>query len=87
MRLTAPPSVRLEGTVKRAGDWLEGDVIAATRAGLAVVWLDRGVDPVTGRPPDQARTADPALERIEHLTDLTATQAVMGRISETGPTP
>jgi HAD superfamily hydrolase (TIGR01509 family) len=61
------------------GDWLEGDVIAATRAGLAAVWLDRGVDPFTGKPPGQTKAADPALERIEHLTDLTATQAVIGR--------
>jgi HAD superfamily hydrolase (TIGR01549 family) len=53
-------------------DWLEGDVIAATRAGLTAVWLDRGVDPVTGKPPDQAKAPDPAPARIEHLTDLTA---------------
>jgi 2-haloalkanoic acid dehalogenase type II len=65
--------------VVSVGDWLEGDVIAATRAGLAAVWVDRGVDPVTGKPPDQASAADPTLARIEHLTDLTATQAVMGR--------
>lgn len=59
--------------VLSVGDWLEGDVIAATRAGLTAVWLDRGVDPVTGKPPDGARAAaDPALARIEHLTDLTA---------------
>jgi HAD superfamily hydrolase (TIGR01549 family) len=58
--------------VVSVGDWLEGDVIAATRAGLTAVWLDRGVDPVTGKPPDQAKAADPALARIEYLTDLTA---------------
>jgi FMN phosphatase YigB (HAD superfamily) len=59
--------------VLSVGDWLEGDIIAATRAGLTGVWLDRGVDPVTGKPPGQARmAADPTLARIEHLTDLTA---------------
>jgi len=58
--------------VVSVGDWLEGDVIAATRAGLAAVWLDRGVDPVTGKPPDRAKAADPGLARIEYLTDLTA---------------
>ena len=59
--------------VLSVGDWPEGDVIAATRAGLSAVWLDRGVDPVTGMPPVQATVpADLALSRIEHLTDLLA---------------
>jgi putative hydrolase of the HAD superfamily len=60
------------GRVLSVGDWLEGDVIAAARAGLTGVWLDRGVDPFTGEPPGQSRTmaADLALARIERLTDL-----------------
>ncbi len=60
--------------VLSVGDWLEGDVIAATRAGLAGMWLDRGVEPFTGKPPDQARAvaADLSVARIEHLTELTA---------------
>jgi HAD superfamily hydrolase (TIGR01549 family) len=64
--------------VVSVGDWLEGDAIAAQRAGLAAVWLDRGVDPVTGAPPDQAKAADPAITRIEHLTDLTASGPTAG---------
>lgn len=58
--------------VLSVGDWLEGDVIAATRAGLTGIWLDRSVEPFTGKPPDQARAvaANLALARIEQLTDL-----------------
>jgi hypothetical protein len=50
------------------------DVIAATRAGLAGMWLDRGVDPFTGKAPDQARAvaADLAVARIEDLAELAA---------------
>jgi 2-haloalkanoic acid dehalogenase type II len=60
--------------VLSVGDWLEGDVIAATRAGLAGIWLDRGVDPFTGKAPDQARAVatDLAVARIEDLAELAA---------------
>jgi hypothetical protein len=68
-----------------SGTWLEGDVIAATRAGLTAVWLDRGVDPVTGKPPDRATVAaDPALARIEHLTDLITVIGQMGDSAAAG---
>jgi HAD superfamily hydrolase (TIGR01509 family) len=50
------------------GDWLEGDVIAAFQAGVTGIWLDRGVDPMTGRPTEAV--SDPTLVRIEWLTDL-----------------
>jgi uncharacterized protein YjbJ (UPF0337 family) len=33
-----------------AGDWLVGDAVAAQRAGLTGIWLDRGLDPRTGLP-------------------------------------
>jgi putative hydrolase of the HAD superfamily len=52
------------------GDWLEGDVVAATQAGVTGIWLDRGVDPITGRPTEEPTTSDPELVRIEHLTNL-----------------
>jgi HAD superfamily hydrolase (TIGR01549 family) len=60
------------GKVLSVGDWLEGDVIAAARAGLAGTWLDRGADPFTGRPPDAARAVavDQSLTRIEDLAKL-----------------
>jgi FMN phosphatase YigB (HAD superfamily) len=49
------------------GDMLEGDVNAATRAGLTGIWLDRGIDFITGEP---SPTADETVLRIEQLTDL-----------------
>ncbi|WP_441247209.1 HAD family hydrolase [Kitasatospora sp. McL0602] len=49
------------------GDMLESDVNAAARAGLTGVWLDRGIDFVTGGP---SPTADESVLRIERLTDL-----------------
>ncbi|MGW4894792.1 HAD family hydrolase [Kitasatospora sp. NPDC004240] len=49
------------------GDMLESDVNAAARAGLTGIWLDRGIDFVTGGP---SPTADGAVPRIERLTDL-----------------
>lgn len=49
------------------GDMLESDVKAATRAGLTGIWLDRGVDFVTGGP---SPTAHETIPRIERLTDL-----------------
>ncbi|GGL02224.1 HAD family hydrolase [Sphaerisporangium melleum] len=49
------------------GDMLESDVHAATLAGLTGIWLDRGVDFVTGGP---SPTADEAVLRIERLADL-----------------
>lgn len=52
------------------GDWMDGDVIAAAEAGLKAIWLDRGVDPVTGRPSAPERADALALARIEHLTQL-----------------
>lgn len=60
-------------SVISVGDWLEGDVIAATEAGLCAAWIDRGVKPFTGDRPDSARTvaADLALHRLENLGELT----------------
>jgi FMN phosphatase YigB (HAD superfamily) len=58
------------GRVLSVGDWLEGDVVAATRAGLTGIWLDRGVDPFTGQPAKEPTASDPALVRIGALTDL-----------------
>ncbi len=52
------------------GDWLEGDVVAAVQAGVAGIWPDRGVDPVTGKPTEESTASDPAFVRIEHLMDL-----------------
>ncbi|MEU5877865.1 HAD hydrolase-like protein [Spirillospora sp. NPDC047279] len=49
------------------GDMLESDVNAATRAGLTGIWLDRGIDFVTGGPPPPAGES---VLRIERLTDL-----------------
>lgn len=49
------------------GDMLESDVHAATLAGLTGIWLDRGIDFVTGGP---SPTADDPVLRIEQLTDL-----------------
>jgi putative hydrolase of the HAD superfamily len=49
------------------GDMLGSDVNAAALAGLTGIWLDRGIDFVTGGPPP---TADETVLRIERLTDL-----------------
>ncbi len=49
------------------GDMLESDVNAAALAGLTGIWLDRGIDFVTGGPPP---AADESVLRIERLTDL-----------------
>jgi len=49
------------------GDMLESDAIAASLAGLTGIWLDRGIDFVTGGP---SPTADETVLRIERLTDL-----------------
>jgi FMN phosphatase YigB (HAD superfamily) len=49
------------------GDMLESDVNAAALAGLTGIWLDRGVDFITGGP---SPTADATVLRIERLTDL-----------------
>ncbi|MEV6791561.1 HAD family hydrolase [Streptomyces sp. NPDC051320] len=49
------------------GDMLESDVSAAALAGLTGVWLDRGIDFVTGGP---SPTVDETVLRIERLTDL-----------------
>ncbi|MFF1906464.1 HAD family hydrolase [Kitasatospora sp. NPDC058218] len=49
------------------GDMLDGDVHAATRAGLTGIWLDRGIDFVTGGP---SPSTDGTVLRIEHLTAL-----------------
>ncbi|MDG3009810.1 HAD family hydrolase [Rhodococcus sp. D2-41] len=55
------------GRAVNVGDMLSSDVHAADDAGLAGVWLDRGIDFVTGGPsPD----ADRSVLRIERLTDL-----------------
>jgi HAD superfamily hydrolase (TIGR01549 family) len=58
------------GRASSVGDWLEGDAVAAAQAGVAGIWLDRGADPVTGRPPREPAAAGPAHARIECLTDL-----------------
>jgi FMN phosphatase YigB (HAD superfamily) len=60
-------------SVISVGDWLEGDVIAATKAGLCAAWIDRGVEPFNGDQPHLARTvaADLALHRLENLGELT----------------
>lgn len=49
------------------GDMLESDVHAAGRVGLTGIWLDRGIDFVTGGPSPTPK--EPVL-RIEHLTEL-----------------
>ncbi|MFC8722870.1 HAD family hydrolase [Kitasatospora sp. NPDC057198] len=49
------------------GDVLSGDVTAAGAAGLTGVWLDRGVDFVTGAP---SPVAEASVLRIEALTGL-----------------
>ncbi len=53
---------------------LDGTLIDHRGAVLAGMWLDRGVEPFTGKAPDQARAvaADLSVARIEHLTELTA---------------
>ncbi|MGW0854969.1 HAD family hydrolase [Streptomyces sp. NPDC002690] len=49
------------------GDMLKSDVLAAADAGLTGIWLDRGIDFVTGGP---SPVADGSVRRIERLTDL-----------------
>jgi FMN phosphatase YigB (HAD superfamily) len=49
------------------GDMLESDVTAAAFAGLTGIWLDRGIDFVTGEP---SPAPDETVLRIERLTDL-----------------
>ncbi|MFI0240563.1 HAD family hydrolase [Streptomyces sp. NPDC016845] len=49
------------------GDMLSSDVRAATLAGLTGIWLDRGIDFVTGGP---SPAADETVLRIERLTAL-----------------
>ncbi|MFI6518200.1 HAD family hydrolase [Spirillospora sp. NPDC050679] len=49
------------------GDMLESDVHAAALAGLTGIWLDRGIDFVTGGP---SPAADGTVLRVERLTDL-----------------
>ncbi|WP_159007415.1 hypothetical protein [Streptomyces sp. NRRL S-813] len=46
---------------------LQSDVNAAALAGLTGIWLDRGIDFVTGGP---SPTADETVPRIEQPTDL-----------------
>ncbi|WP_406110482.1 HAD family hydrolase [Kitasatospora purpeofusca] len=62
---------RLMGTdparAVNVGDMLESDVHAADRAGLTGIWLDRGIDFVTGGP---SPTPVETVVRIERLTDL-----------------
>jgi HAD superfamily hydrolase (TIGR01549 family) len=52
------------------GDWLEGDALAASEAGLFGIWLDRGIEPVNGGPtsPDDC-TGMPVI-RITSLGEL-----------------
>ncbi|GGS83172.1 HAD family hydrolase [Nonomuraea spiralis] len=49
------------------GDMLDSDVHAAALAGLTGIWLDRGIDFVTGGP---SPAADGTVLRVERLTDL-----------------
>ncbi|MGW1466448.1 HAD family hydrolase [Streptomyces sp. NPDC002308] len=49
------------------GDMLSSDVHAANVAGLTGIWLDRGIDFVTGGP---SPAADGTVFRVERLTDL-----------------
>lgn len=49
------------------GDMLGSDVHAAARAGLTGIWLDRGIDFVTGEPTPRA---DATVLRIEQLSEL-----------------
>jgi putative hydrolase of the HAD superfamily len=46
---------------------LSSGVEAAAFAGLTGIWLDRGIDFVTGGP---SPTADETVPRVERLTDL-----------------
>lgn len=52
------------------GDWLEGDAVAAARAGLAGIWLDRGEHPVTGAATSPADVPDDTVVRIDSLRAL-----------------
>jgi FMN phosphatase YigB (HAD superfamily) len=52
------------------GDWLEGDAMAATGAGVVGVWLDRGVDPVTGDATNPEAYRGMPVIRIESLAEL-----------------
>ncbi|MEU8342975.1 HAD family hydrolase [Spirillospora sp. NPDC048832] len=69
------------------GDMLESDVNAATLVGLTGIWLDRGIDFVTGGP---SPTPHEPVHRIEQLTDLpahlshTGTRAALARAMD-GP--
>jgi HAD superfamily hydrolase (TIGR01549 family) len=52
------------------GDWLEGDAAAASVAGLIGVWLDRGVNPVTGDSTTPEDCKGMPVIRIESLCEL-----------------
>lgn len=54
------------------GDWLEGDAVAASNAGLAGVWLDRGTHPVSGTPTSSEDCVGLPIRRIAALTELSS---------------
>lgn len=61
------------------GDWLEGDAVAAQRAGLTGIWLDRGLDPRTGLPTTPGIAEGLPITRIGGLTELSPTLAALTR--------
>ncbi|GLW69813.1 hypothetical protein Kpho02_21120 [Kitasatospora phosalacinea] len=70
------------------GDMLSGDVTAATAAGLTGIWLDRGVDFVTGEPTTSTGAgtgADAVVLRIEELTALAELASPGGPLARKRP--
>jgi HAD superfamily hydrolase (TIGR01509 family) len=61
------------------GDWLEGDAVAAQRAGLTGIWLDRGLDPRTGLPTPAGIADGLPITRIGGLGELSPMLAVLTR--------
>lgn len=65
----AAPNAACPAQAANVGDMLESDVNAAAVAGLTGIWLDRGVDFITG---GSSPIADETVLRVERLTDLPA---------------
>jgi HAD superfamily hydrolase (TIGR01509 family) len=59
------------------GDWLEGDAVAAHRAGLTGIWLDRGLDPRTGLPTAPGIADGLPITRIGGLGELSPMLSVL----------